>query len=97
MKKYQIVFVVKCTILTFIIFIVQHFHISMDNKINFNNAFAIIDPPTDPDPDGETNNNDSYWNLDEIISGDAGGGTYFNSGGQWSYCPTCAYHVDIKR
>lgn len=97
MKKNKLAYIVKCTILTFIIFIVHHFQISMDNKIKFNNAYALINPPADPDPDGETNNNDGYWNLDEILSGDAGGGgTYFNVGGQWSYCPTCAYHVNIQ-
>ncbi len=89
MKQYIHPFYVKCIILTFAIFFLQHMHFSMEKRICFGVAQATLPPQWEEDAD--------LRELRErFASGSGSEGTYFNMGdGSWSYCPGCAYHISI--
>ncbi|SFE69892.1 C39 family peptidase [Sunxiuqinia elliptica] len=93
MKQYIHPFYVKCIILTLLIYFLQLQEFSMKCKFSFRSAHAISAPAEEiPDPDPD----DPFYLLRLGLGGGILEGTYFYNMGQWSYCPSCAFHVSIS-
>jgi len=88
MKRYKCLFTVKYIILTASIYFLQHIQVSMEKGFYFKDAQCVLMPQWEEDQ--------GLAELREAFgSGSLPEGTYFIDGDNFTYCPTCAYHINL--